>query len=306
VTAPRTDHSAADVLDVLRLLAVSRSSGALELRGSPGGTIFLHEGAITYAETPGVPPVRRAYPADPQLPSAIRSAVVEVGLTLLAGPNQDGERPLFRPGHQHWTGLACRIGVEALLFEIADQREYFRSLGVGLNDQIRLCSVSPGRAVVLSRQQWALAAGLSGSQSALSVARGSGVPLGATIANLAALVQAGVATVATTATTATASTGSADPIRAAPAHTADPSASPVLPSFGPISAVPPRRSQAPGPAPAGGTAAAPVRLPHRVRGATSLPPPGTDAQTRRPPLQDVSPDSGNDLALRLLEGLRRL
>jgi hypothetical protein len=50
VTADQIEHP---VADVLRVLSVSRSSGALEVRGLRSGTFFLYEGDITYAEAAG-------------------------------------------------------------------------------------------------------------------------------------------------------------------------------------------------------------------------------------------------------------
>lgn len=102
MTVQEAEHPA---IDVLRVLAISRSSGALEVRGVPGGAFFLHEGEVTYAETIGVPPVPESSEPDPELPELIRSTILEAGVEMLTAPRVDGDRPLFRPGDG--TGPAC-------------------------------------------------------------------------------------------------------------------------------------------------------------------------------------------------------
>jgi hypothetical protein len=329
VSAGQIEHP---VADVLRVLAVSRSSGALEIRGLRSGTFFLHEGDITYAEALGVPPAEEFDAGDPRLRSTIQSSIVEVGLTLL-GENGEGERPLFRPGRRHWSGRAIRVEVEALLAEIAQQMASFAELGVEPDDQVQLCGLSPGRLAVLSRRQWALAVELSGQQTARSLARRSGVPLGATIENLASLVAVGVVE-------------RGAPIRP-PVTVEWPRPGPKQPSREPVAREPPGPESASrglparqpsGRAPAGrelsnreppsrepsvrGPSVREPRvrepggseppLPQRVRGATPLPPGAPksqppDTRPRLPPRHEPdAADSGRALALRLLEGLRRL
>src|SRR4029450_12763019 len=96
--------------DVVLVLGTSRSTGALEIRGVPGGTIFLHEGDVTYAEAPGSPAVPEpAGTPGPAWGDPVRAAVRESGLILLTAP-APGERPLFRPGRRHWTGSRFRLG----------------------------------------------------------------------------------------------------------------------------------------------------------------------------------------------------
>jgi hypothetical protein len=241
VIASQAEHPA---VDVLRVLAVSRSSGSLEIRGTPGGTFFLHEGDVTFAEVVGIPPVLDVGGADWRLSSAIRETIIDTGLALLTGPDPDAERPLFRPGRRHWTSLICQLEVEWLLAEIARRLTDFTGLGVEPDDDVRLCSLRPGRAVVLDREQWVLAARMSGPQTARSLAWRSGIPIGATISNLASLVAAGVAQ----------STTGAD--AAAPASPAAASVKAHEESPAPVSEP---------------TAPLEMRLPRRVRGAT-LPP----------------------------------
>jgi hypothetical protein len=336
VAARQIEHP---VADVLRVLAVSRSSGALEVRGRRSGTFFLHDGDITYAEALGVPPAEEFDSADPRLRSTIQSSIVEVGLNLLADPSVEGERPLFRPGRRHWSGRAIRVGVEALLAEIADQMADFTELGVEPDDEVRLCELPTGRVAALNRRQWALVAQLAGPQTVRSLARRSGTPLRATVETVASLIGAGVAITAPhvreppdrdpafpepasrAVGSRDAGNGQASPRDAGTAEarprdvgTRDPAArspgSRESPSREPPTREPPTRERPAQPSPSGAAEPPEGRLPQRVRGATPLPPsapnaePAPEARSRVPPPEDA--DGGRALALRLLEGLRRL
>ncbi|HST83628.1 MAG TPA: hypothetical protein VLL08_17990 [Kineosporiaceae bacterium] len=266
------------VADVLRVLAISRSSGALEVRGARGGTFFLYEGDITYAEALDLPPAKVFDADDPQLPSTLQSAIVEAGLALLAEENVDGERPLFRPGRRHWSGRLCRLRVDAFLSEITQRLARFTELGVEPDDQVQLCRLAPGRMAVLSRRQWALAAELGGAQTARALARRSGSPLSVTIETVASMVVAGVVQRPPT----------ARQVSVQPARVATPVRKAVVRA--PVG----RESELPE-----------ARLPHRVRGATSRTAQGPEYRPRLPPHEDEAAQ-GRALALRLLEGLRKL
>jgi DNA-binding MarR family transcriptional regulator len=268
-----TEHPTAEVL---RVLAVSRSSGALEIRGTPSGTVFLHAGEITYAQAAGLPTLPES--AGPQPSSAIHSFVVETGLTLLTGPVAVTERPLFRPGRRHWTGLTCRIGVETLLREIAQRMDGFRRIGVEPDEDVQLCARPRGELAVLTRPQWALAVAISGPQTVRSLARRTGASLSTTVTMVASLVRAGVVEFAALPPAATGVVTS--PV---------PRSLPVLPEPEPEHPPP-----------------VPVRLPRRLRGATSLPSPGPDPTPKVQSAYEDSAEGAQALALRLLEGLRRL
>jgi hypothetical protein len=304
VSARTIEHP---VADVLRVLAVSHSSGALEVRGPRGGTFFLHEGDITYAEAPGVPPVEEFDSADPGHRSTIQSAIVEVGLNLLVQENATGERPLFRPGRRHWSGRAIRVTVDALLSEIAGQLAFFADLGVQPDDQVRLRDLSPGRIRVISRQQWAVAVQLSTPRTVRLLARHSGRSLGATIETVATLVADGMAI--------------SEPASGwfrEPAPMPVPVAVPVrgrLPEPGrtPVEPGPEALARDRGGRPAAspddsGSGPPPARLSRRIPGASTVPP-SASGSPRNPPVGSPSPDEADDgraLVLRLLEGLRRL
>jgi hypothetical protein len=230
VTARRLEHP---VADVLRVLAVSRSSGALEVRGLLSGTFFLNAGDITYAEASSVPLVEEVDVTDPQALSMIRSSIVEAGLTLLAPESAEGERPLFRPGRRHWSSGVIRIEVESLLAEIAQQEQVIAGLGIEADDEVQLCGLPAGRSVGFSRRQWDVATKVHGRQTGRSLARASALPLATVIENLAALLALGVVE-------------RAAPV-AVPPPWPPPSTSPLPPE------------------------APPAQLPHRVPGSTPVP-----------------------------------
>ncbi|GAB6900294.1 DUF4388 domain-containing protein [Kineosporia succinea] len=310
MTVQETEHPAADVL---RVLAISRSSGALEVRGVPGGAFFLHEGEVTYAETAGVPPVPETVETDPALPSMIRSTIVEAGVEMLSAPRVENDRPLFRPGRRHWTGLRHRFAVEQLLAEITDLLAHFTRLGVTPDDEVRLSWLPRGRTVVIDSQQWALTSRLTSAQSPRTLARRSGIPLTATLTSIAAMIASGVAKLVqadpnpTTPTAPPApqtrpqapDTGPLETDRAVSASTILTASKPIGP---PPEQLPRRRPRTPDATP--GLGADPA-------GSTTTPPPPPAPEASAPPRPvaspgELDPDSRVAIALRVLEGLKRL
>ncbi|MBT0767305.1 DUF4388 domain-containing protein [Kineosporia sp. J2-2] len=318
MTVQETEHPA---IDVLRVLAISRSSGALEVRGVPGGAFFLHEGEVTYAETIGVPPVPETSEPDPELPSMIRSTILEAGVEMLTAPRVEGDRPLFRPGRRHWTGLRCRVAVEHLIAEITDLVTNFRRLGVGPDDEVRLAWLPRGRTVVIDAQEWALTGRLTGAQSPRSLARRSGIPLTAALGSIASLIASGVAKLVHS------ETGDVVTVPPAPADLPRPqapetgpletdravSASSILTASKPITTPPapdrlprrrPRTAETDPDVPRPDEATEPPPEP------PSRPAPGLsrpDAPPRPASLPEgLDPDSRVAIAMRVLEGLKRL
>ncbi|GLY33614.1 hypothetical protein [Kineosporia sp. NBRC 101731] len=318
MTVQETEHPA---IDVLRVLAISRSSGALEVRGVPGGAFFLHEGDVTYAETIGVPPVPET--GDPELPSLIRSNILEAGVEMLSAPRVEGDRPLFRPGRKHWTGLRYRVAVEHLLAEITDLIAHFRTLGVGPDDEVSLSWLPRGKTVVIDAQQWALTSRLTSAQSPRTLARRSGIPLSATLSSIASMIASGVARLvqadtaqnpsvpADLATAGTPARQNAEP-PVLPPETGPletdrvVSASTILTASKPITTPPPpdrlprRRPRTIDTDPAGDSPPAPVSsAPADSERPTAPPRPATLPA-------DLDPNSRVAIALRVLEGLKRL
>jgi len=295
-------------VDVLRVLGVSRSTGAVELRGEPGGTIYLHEGDITYAEAPGTPRVLEPGVTDRvDYAAAVRAAVLETGLILLTAPYRATDRPLFRPGRRHWTGLACRLGVDDVLASVARAAAGLASLGGGPDGEVRTCALPRGGQVVLSAEAWEVVAGLDGVTTPRRLAWRSRLPLTTTVRVVASLVEAGVCAPVPTGSPATGPppTATGPPPATEPPATDAPASStspPVPPPDGPA-ATSPVRSAALATSPAATTAPVPAAaaLPRRAPGGTGVP-----AST----LPAAGPLGGDDanrlMAQRLLDGLRQL
>jgi hypothetical protein len=288
VSLSTLDNPAADVL---RVLAVSRSTGALEIRGAPAGTIFLLDGDVTFAEAPGSPAVPEPGSlAGQAFDAAVRDAVVESGLILLTAPAR--ERPLFRPGRQYWTGHSFRLGVDAVLSEVERRAARLADLGVEPDAGIRLRGLRRGRPVVLTAEQWGLVAALDDVETTRSLAWRSGTSLTAAVRAVASLLRAGVCQA-------------------------------VSPPPPPVPAAPPPVPAPPPVAPA--PAAVVTPLPRRPRGRTQLPPgphrPGGPSRSVAPSgsvglagpraavptgWADFRDEGRVVLAERLLAGLRRL
>jgi hypothetical protein len=318
------EHPAADVL---RVLAIGRSTGALDIRGEPGGTIYLHEGDVTFAEGPGTPRVLQPGVTDRQdYAAAVRAAIVETGLILLTAPHRTADRPLFRPGRRHWTGLACRLGVDAVIAEVERRAAGLAMLGVGPDDEIRLRGLRRGEQVVLSAAEWEVVARLDGSETPRALACRSRAPLTATVRAAASLVAAGVCAPVAARGSWPPPGGWDGPPTAPTAPTA-----PRVPPVPPVPPAPPTSLASPAPAtprapeapdavppasppdpptalalspPAGAPAPVPavVALPRRAPGGTGVPP----ASPRMPGPGPRSEEATRVVTERLLEGLRRL
>jgi hypothetical protein len=276
--------------DVLRVLAVSRSTGALDIRGVPAGTIFLHEGDVTYAEAPGtaVPEPAVTPGRDPAFGEAVRAAVFETGLLLLTAPRGRGERPLFRPGRRHWTGATCRLGVDAVLSEVERRAARLADLGVPPDAEIRLRGLRRGRRVVLTAEEWRVVTALDGVGTPRALAWRSGTSLTAAVRAVASLVQSGICQAVPEAVPETVPETVPDvPVPEAVPLVPDAVTSPPEPPGGPAAPV------------------APPALPRRARAGVSLPPPPSPAPASERTGEWSLADKV-ELAERVLAGLRRL
>lgn len=286
MAARLSEHPTADIL---RVLAVSRSSGALELRGELRGTFFLYEGDVTYAETQGGPAPEPGTMGRRGLADAIREAVLETALLVLTGPAPDTERPLFRPGRGHWTGLTCRLGVETLLAEVTWRVERWTAAGVDPDAAIALRPLPPRRTVVLDPEQWAVVARLGEADTARKLALRTQTSFSAAMSGVAALLAAG----------ACRTSGPPPPqVPVPPAPEAPAVTAPVPPT-------------PPAPVPSAlradvTTATAAIHLPQRTPGATGLP--GAPPSRPRPAALGLPEDPADAVRVthRLLDGLRRM
>jgi hypothetical protein len=85
--------------DDLAMLVQQRASGALEISGDPGATVFLGGGRLVYAESPAVPDLRTRLISSKRLSPGQWNQVAE------DGPVQAGTGALLvgRPGQRRPT-----------------------------------------------------------------------------------------------------------------------------------------------------------------------------------------------------------
>jgi uncharacterized protein DUF4388 len=132
-------------------LGESGRTGALHVGGSPGGTIYLVAGRITFAETAAGPGLAERLIGSGRLPAAAWRAAYEagrgahrVGRLLVrdghVGPHelacrvvavigeatrallQSGDAPVrFVPGERHWLGVMTQVELTALGHEMASR-----------------------------------------------------------------------------------------------------------------------------------------------------------------------------------------
>ncbi|MBB5779146.1 ADAM 12 protein [Nonomuraea jabiensis] len=161
-------------------LARERSTGALRL--GRNGTIFLHDGRVTYmecAQTPGVERLLtargrmteaalRGLQADGgcarlleegvltpgELQFAVLGAVLDAAFFLLP---ISGTRPKFRPGELHWLGGQWFFDVAGLVRECARRRAHLADIWPSAEVDtlpVRPVPWLPGHGVTLTRVQW--------------------------------------------------------------------------------------------------------------------------------------------------------
>lgn len=159
-------------------LARERSTGALRL--GRNGTIFLHDGRVTYmecAQTPGVERLLtargrmteaalRGLQADGgcarlleegaltpgELQFAVLGAVLDAAFFLLP---ISGTRPKFRPGERHWLGGQWFFDVAGLVRECARRRAHLADIWPSAEVDtlpVRPVPWLPGHGVTLTRE----------------------------------------------------------------------------------------------------------------------------------------------------------
>jgi hypothetical protein len=293
------------------MLTQQRASGALEIGGQPGGTIFLSGGYLTFAESPFIPDLRSRLISSGRLTpdqwnhvvesdqahggvgallvsqavvtrSELRDLLWSVALDALialtpplsAEPSVAGVR--FWPRRSHWIGSLLRLDTASLWADAEQKAELLAQREIPAGACPQLCRLQLPWAVV-KREPWAIAWQLDGLTSVRDLAWRNGFALYDTMQWVGDLVQAGLCTMAP-----------------APAPASALAPAPAAPAV-------------PGQAPPGDPF---LRLPRREPGAALA------ARSARPEPPDVPrwhaediptpPDtSHSDLLRRILRGLRR-
>jgi hypothetical protein len=216
---------------VLESLGRKRTSGVLEVDGSPAGAIYLDRGQITFARASWVPDltarlcgvlqpapelrnllrgsdqadrdigvmlVERGFMARNELQSILRSAIIDALLALttpLAGGSSVSDIRFEAPG-VHWAAAFVRLPLESAQSEVARRAEQMSRAGVADTVPVALAEFDRGPAI-LTRDQWAIACRVNGSLTPRDLARQAGLPLYDTVTALGILLRRGLCTLAT-------------------------------------------------------------------------------------------------------------
>lgn len=306
------------VAERLDALARDGASGAMEIDGGPGGTIYLEDGYITFATSPAVPDlaarligsgrlsgdqwsqlldeshpygwigtvlVERSFISKDDLRSVLRSVALDAITALTAasagGPIVAGIR--FTPLAWHWARSMLRLDAGSVRAEVVGRAGRLTRRDVPVAARPTLSDLDRRWAVV-TREQWVLARKIDGVASVQDLAWDNGFALHDTIEWVAELVDGGLCTVR------------------GGAAGSSPQASTVRP---------PARASGAAPESPGSAADLGSPLPRRSRGAT-LPRPKRKTDRTAPPQRPeevaLTPAGavGLDVLRELLDGLKRL
>jgi hypothetical protein len=236
------------VADELDALALEGAAGVVEIDGSPGGTIYLDGGCITFAESSGVPDLavrlvgsrrlsgeqwsrlaeeshpytgvgalltERGFISEDDLQSLLRSAVLDA-LTALMTPSAGEPRVTrirFSPLAWHWAGTMFRIDVGSARAEVARKAERLARFGVAPEARPGLTDLRHAWAVV-SWEQWLLAGKIDGAATIWDLAWQNGLALHDTIEWVGEMVGEGLCTLLGRADSAWPEPDAGQPVRA--------------------------------------------------------------------------------------------
>jgi hypothetical protein len=305
------------VLGGLDALALDGVAGAVEISGSPGGTVYLEAGCVTFAESSAVPDLAtrligsrrlsveqwaqlvaespytgvgalltgRGFISEDELQLLLRSialdAIMALTLPEAGGPHEAGIR--FTPLVWHWAGKMLRMDMESVRTEVVQRAERLARFTLPSQARPRLADLRQAWALV-SREQWLLAAKIDGVATIGDLAWQNGLALHDTLEWVGELVSADLCALLSPAVAAP-----PEPDVAHPAHPLEATARDLL-RDGAAVAPPP----GPPPLPRRRRTAARIQLDRRAdRDGGSADPAMTGL-----PLQD--------LLRQVLEGLRRL
>jgi hypothetical protein len=211
---------------VLEGLALQHASGALEIDGSPAGTVYLDRGRITFARTTwspdlgtrlaGVLPaseelpdlllsadhpdtglgdllVRRGLLTPDVLAATLHSVIVDAVIVLtvpLTAESRVSDIRLQAP-RAHWAGAFCQVRVDAARTEALARAERMTRDPVPRGARLELRDLA-GRRAVLTRAEWAVASHINGALNCWDLAWPGGLALSDTFEAVGALARAGL------------------------------------------------------------------------------------------------------------------
>lgn len=308
----------------LEALALDGASGAMEVHGSPGGTIYIDGGRVTFAESPATPGLAarltgswlvpaaawsdlpdpddpnaelggiltgRGLIAEDELRSVLYSAALDaiMALTAPAAGESIVAWTRFTSRAWHWAGSLISIDVPSVRAEVVRRAERLASYGI-LAGSCPALSELRGSWAVVSPEQWTLADRIDGQSTIRELAWRNGLALHDTMERVAELAVEGLCTVSFPAEAGSPDGSTDGPAGVSPAETAaaemPPESVPDLPTT--VAGLPRRRR--------GMTRIHPGR---RAEDADLPAAAGTEPQTLAEPAQ-------TDLLHQLLDGLRRM
>jgi uncharacterized protein DUF4388 len=211
---------------VLDGLALQNASGALEIDGSPAGTIYLDRGCITFARTSWSPDlgtrlasmlepvaelrqllesadqpdgdlgeilVGRGFVARDVLQATLESVVVDAVLVLtvpLTDESSVADIRLESP-RSHWAGSFHQVRVDAARAQAGRAAARLARYDVPRTAGLQLRDIEAGR-VVLTGAQWTVASKINGALNAWDLAWQCGLSLADTFEAVGALAQSGL------------------------------------------------------------------------------------------------------------------
>lgn len=343
------DRPGPRVTAVLESLARQHASGVLEIDGNPAGVIYLDQGQITYAQASWVPDLAARFCASQQPPADVRALLLggdrgggdrgrDLGAILLSCVSRTELQELlrsvivdavlaltmplsgdaavsgirFEAPRAHWASAFARLPLDSVREETVCRAARLARYQVSRTSTVSLRDLDHG-AMVLTREQWAVASRVGRTSTVRDLAWRSGLALCDTIECVARLVRAGVCTLgpALAASNTPASTPSSAPSSASAAASASASSgAPASPPGSPAGAAQPGTEPVLLPAPG-----VPEPLPRRRPGthlASELSAardelqPGTGMPRATGPVPGSYTPPPPDVLHRLLDGLRNL
>lgn len=210
----------------LARLAQQRASGALEISGSPGGTVFLSGGYLAFAESPIVPDLRTRLISSHRLSAGqwqqmadsgqvnggigtllvsreiltiselrvlLRSIALDALIALAVMPASAGIR--FWPRRSHWVGSLLRLDAASVWADAGQRAERLDVRGIAADARPRWCDLDRPWAVVRDGP-WILACQSDGLATVKDLAWQNGFPLCDALDWVGDLVQAGLCSLA--------------------------------------------------------------------------------------------------------------
>ncbi|HEY2288568.1 MAG TPA: DUF4388 domain-containing protein [Streptosporangiaceae bacterium] len=211
---------------MLEGLALQKASGALEIDGSPAGTIYLDRGHITFARTSWSPDlgtrlasllepatelreliesadqpdgdlgeilVGRGFVTRDQLQAVLESVVVDAVLVLtvpLTDESSVADIRLESP-RAHWAASFHQVRVDAARAQAISTAARLAHFDLPRTAGLELREVSSGR-VILTPAQWAVASKINGALNSWDLAWQCGLSLADTFEAVGVLAQSGL------------------------------------------------------------------------------------------------------------------